>query len=1022
MAQSAEKLWRDAKSLRKVIREKADLAGASTTEEAPLIEHFDKLGDLLARYRMSCVSTIFTDFKFASEEQVDDALWQSHVCVIRAYRKVKDRLNGGKLAVTRNKVTKHYNEFLKVSQGFYSGYLQRLSSRYHTLPELQRALRGAALKEIVLPASDHVDAAAAQIDKLVIASASRILVYLGDLARYRTLNRPEKDRKFDNSLAYYSLASDVDQNSGSPYNQMAVIYHEESRHLEIVYCLYRALLAEHPHPGAAKNLGLEFKNLLKATTPKGGKGHEALQFWFPRLHAHFEQGKAFSQHNELEKEVLGRFGMAVKAHNFGSGLLKMILINICAYEVAHKKIQADWTEEASQSCQFVLRLHVQMIDLVCGHIETELTGVLDNLRNGPDRGVSAPNAPENKFSQVLVEALPLLRVAMTWLCMYRSQIVDYHAHLVPYLPNMYRTLSRVLTGFIKLIELLQVQNAATTVNFLFTEDTMTLGLKPLNGPDLPPNCQLRVVSMTGEPKPRFDEDSNVVVKADDITYTRVLDITYRAFVLSSDAKFPLALSHDGSAVVYLEDEKPAPTIAGTNGSAVSNGPAVLTEPVAANPQVTTQQRRPSNRPDDMAAVLGLTRSPDGTQLQPVSKVPSPDRVTTPRETSVTSAQPSVSKAGTPVSRASRQAVKPGLAPIKPIRQPHNPPSGQVATNFRRHRQHPSNAKSTPTLMAQTSAETSTSIGMESRVYDNVKEFLEPDESQGTQRAADETSYGMHTATARDLLGSILGSSQAGTTGAASGLSEPLSAAWNNPAVPTAGAGWGNSTLGWYGSPSTGSQNAWPTTPASAGYGFNGATTNGNHGQGATRNLGAYPPPANLAPGTHWRQSSGDFRTAVQPRPWGQTEQSRQPDPPGSGANGSGGIKSLEDALAAQLGSIVQSRSPFSPAAQITTPLAGNHNTLPVPGSRASAEFAFSQGSSRPAVNSPWGVTNNPTGGYTYQAGSSASTVPPPPGFGRPGDSQRSIALTGAGFSQSQHSQPQLNGYSYGNQYYNGAFK
>lgn len=1021
-----------------------------------MIERFDNLGDLLARYRMSCVSTIFTDFKYASEEQVDDALWQSHVYVIRAYRKVKDRLGGAKLAVTKNKITKHYNEFLKVSQGFYSGYLQRMSSRYHTLPELQRALRGAALKEIVLPASDHIDAAAAKIDKLVIASASRILVYLGDLARYRTLNRPEKDRKFDNSLAYYSLASDVDQDSGSPYNQMAVIYHEESRHLDIVYCLYRALLAEHPHPGAAKNLGVEFKHLLKATAPKGGKGHEALQFWFPRLHAHFEQGKAFSQHNELEKEVLGRFDIAVKSHNFGNGLLKMIFINICAYEVASKKIQgnnlaatlllgppanttaAEWTEEASRSCQFVLRLNIQLINLICSHVETELTGLLDTLRNRPDRGVPASNASGDKFSPLLVEALPLLRVAMTWLCMYRSQVVDYHAHLVPYLPSMYKTLSRVLTGFIKLIEILQAQKAASTVNFLFTEDTMTLGMKPLNGPELPPNCQLRVASMTGEPKPRFDEDSNVVIKADDITYTRVLDITYRAFVLSSDAKFPLALSHDGTAVLYLEEGKLASVVGSTNGSAVSNGPAVTTGPVAAkNGQVVSHQRQPSSTADDMAAVLGLTRSPDGTQLQPcrsspqqaspqrpVPQVPSPEREPTPRETSVIPAQLSVSKAGTPVSRASRQAAKPGSAPIKPVRQPHNPPSGQLETNFRRHRQHPSNAKATPALIAQTSVETSTSMGMESRVYDNVKEFLEPDEPQATQPAADETSYGMHTDTARDLLGTILGSGAAQTLGAVPGPAEPLSAQWNKPVVATNGAGWGNSRQNWHDVSSTGPQNPWPTTPASAGYGLNNATTTGNYGQGITNSPGTYPLPANLAPGSHWRQNSSEFRAPVpvQPNPWSQTEQPRRPQPPGFGANAPGGIKSLEDALAAQLGSIVQSRSPFSPAAQVSTPLAGNHNALPVPGSFASAEFAFSQSSSRPAVNSPWGVSNNPTGGYTYQAGSSAGTVPPPPGFGRPGDSERSIELRGAGFTQSQHSQSQQNGYSYGSQYYNGAFK
>jgi protein SMG7 len=1062
-----------AKSLRSAVHKEIDLAAGPSADEYPLLDRFDKVGQLLAqyvpkfthttlsparayhrhcRYRQLCVTTVWTDWKYASE--VEDALWLTHVRAIRAYRQVtKDTLSGPQLAVIRNKVTRHHQNFLKISQEFYRGYLQRAAARYNTLPELQRALRGAALSEIDVPETERVDAAAANIEKLVTASAYRTLVYLGDLARYRTLIRPEKDRNYDSALAYYGLANDVDPTSGLAYHQMAVILREQSRHLEVVYSLYRGLVAEHPHPQASKNLGVVFKDLLRTTPPRAPKAHEALQFWFSRLHAHFDRGKVFSQHNELEKEVLGRFDMAVKAHDFGEGLLKLILVNICAYEVTSNKVKgislpmcslrgpstnfttAEWTEEASRSCQFIMRLNIQMILMISDHVETELTDLIDSMRNPDDQangtnlnGVSN-TARANKFSPVLEAALPLLRVYMTWLCMYRSQIVDYQAHLVPYLPNMYKTLSRALTRFIELMELLQLQHdyQFKTVNFLFTEDTMTLGLKTLHGPELSPNCQLSVDSMHGQPKPRFEEDSKLVIKSDDITYTRALDITYRAFVLTRDAKFPFALSPDGSAVVYLEEGKPAPVVGTSNGHVVSNGPATSNGLATSNGPVPGHQRQLSDKAAEMVAALGLTQSSDGLRLIPkqaAPQQPSPQQSTPkaptpkqpalkepiPKQQTPTVADVRVTPAQTPVGKPARQTVNSAAAPIKPIRQPYNPPSGQLETNFRRHRHHPSNVKAvTP---PQVPAESDNSMD-ESHVYDIVKDFLEPREPQEQQQGPDETSYGMHTDTANQLFGSGLASSPALPPAIAPGSENRLSAQWERPTA-TSGNGWVNPTLTWYGMSSAGPQNAWPTTPGSAGRGMtNGATSNGYYGH-AANNSGGYPSSGNLAPGTHWGQNSRESGPPAQLDPWRQAGQPRQTTPR-FGANGMGPIKSLDDALAAQLASLIPNRSSFSPATHVSTPHAA-HNNLPVPGSFGSTEFAFSQNSSRPQVNSPWGLGNNQNGGY--QGGTATGGLPPPPGFGRPGSSLRTAESSNAMDQTQQNGQ---NGYSY-DQYYNNAFK
>lgn len=114
-----------------------------------------------------------------------------------------------------------YAHYLKTAQYFYRGYLQRICARYQ-ITDLQRIARRADLEEMPVPDEDKVDAKAKQLDNIVRMSCHKTLIYLGDLARYRAINRG-KEPKWDNALAYYLLADELIPALGHGHHQCGVI-------------------------------------------------------------------------------------------------------------------------------------------------------------------------------------------------------------------------------------------------------------------------------------------------------------------------------------------------------------------------------------------------------------------------------------------------------------------------------------------------------------------------------------------------------------------------------------------------------------------------------------------------------------------------------------------------------------------------------------------------------------------------------------------------------------------------------
>lgn len=290
-------------------------------------------------FRLTCVHTVFADLEYSATEKVDYNLWQLHSYVNTEYRRIIARMKQSQHVVVRRKLEKHYGVFLRTSQNFYKVYIQRLDARYE-LTELRHVLDGIAMEKMTI--NDTIKNASDDHRQLILQSCHQTLIHLGDLSRYKA-QRNQKAPSYQDALTYYHLAHDLIPTSGYAHHQMGIASLDEKKHLDIIYHFYRALAIQEPHPIAMQNLEAELRSLLVPSAPTRRSGppdpREAFVGWFSKLHAHLYQGEAFSQHQELENEVIHRISLAIKEPDTAEILLKMVLINIAAFHVANQKLK-----------------------------------------------------------------------------------------------------------------------------------------------------------------------------------------------------------------------------------------------------------------------------------------------------------------------------------------------------------------------------------------------------------------------------------------------------------------------------------------------------------------------------------------------------------------------------------------------------------------------------------------------------------------------------------------------------------
>ncbi|KAI7821645.1 hypothetical protein BX661DRAFT_63036 [Kickxella alabastrina] len=134
-----------------------------------------------------------------------------------------------------------------------------------------------------------------------LAIISKLLIYLGDLSRYRILYTSKKQGATSVVKAaasrqpqyasgqvingahemwwpaknFYRGAIKLAPHRGQPQNQLAVVYGYEKNSLDGVFCYYRALTAMHTFPPAEANLRTILENALRAIEDTGADAADA---------------------------------------------------------------------------------------------------------------------------------------------------------------------------------------------------------------------------------------------------------------------------------------------------------------------------------------------------------------------------------------------------------------------------------------------------------------------------------------------------------------------------------------------------------------------------------------------------------------------------------------------------------------------------------------------------------------------------------------------------------------------------
>lgn len=386
----------------------------------------------------------------------------------------------------------------------------------------------------------------------VVLSCHQILIYLGDLFRYRAAEKLDKTPDWGPAIGYYALAASLRPCSGLAYHQQSVVAFEQGDYLRSTYYLYRAIVVQEPHPNAIGNLEYQFKKITVRwekgeLAPKNlphdrTASRKALVAWFVRFHSMCYKGNHFSQYEELEKEVLSRTASEIRNKTLDGVLSKMLFINFAAQDTAAFQFQSqcrspkdvetmtdDETEnpdrqEYMQSYFFFLRLNIKFFSTLLESFRQSLEKQLDM-----DQGPGAEKRLANNITDQARHILPCLRLYSTWLLSNAHILTagvcdELLQKTVAHLWSTYTaTLSAIATAF--------PFRELPEVGYQLEEDVDAFGFQPLESDRAQ---KLWYAQGSTEPKPKFSDPDLCRLDIDTEMLARVRELLVDALHLAVD--------------------------------------------------------------------------------------------------------------------------------------------------------------------------------------------------------------------------------------------------------------------------------------------------------------------------------------------------------------------------------------------------------------------------------------------------------------------------------------------------------
>ncbi|XP_032220380.1 telomerase-binding protein EST1A [Nematostella vectensis] len=217
-------------------------------------ESFIKARTLSKEIQESAKGVMMLDLSFASKNDMDHVLWKSAFYnVIETFRKTSKLFLGyshEKHVMSPEEIHQELWDFLVQAHVFYV-----------ELMELLQSTHGFDINSVIShPKSSEMLARNA---KLALLSCHHILIFLGDIERYKEQMQSSKTINWGAVRVWYLKASKLAPKNGKPYNQLAVIAVYANRKLDAIYYYVRSLAVSSPILTAREKLTTIFYEIQR---------------------------------------------------------------------------------------------------------------------------------------------------------------------------------------------------------------------------------------------------------------------------------------------------------------------------------------------------------------------------------------------------------------------------------------------------------------------------------------------------------------------------------------------------------------------------------------------------------------------------------------------------------------------------------------------------------------------------------------------------------------------------------------
>ncbi|KAL8648877.1 MAG: hypothetical protein Q9226_005805 [Calogaya cf. arnoldii] len=422
-----------------------------------------RIDQLLQDYRALYEDQLLKSGGNALPTQIEDKIWDAHVRINGHFRRQLAyfrNLKGKRKPVEQRKAAKSYLRFLKSSQRFYRGCVQRLVTCSPGICELTAIAQKFSFDGARTATEEDVQTTP-ELRDAILRSCHRTLIHLGDLSRYREseLDTKKGKKNWGPAIGYYDLAIAISPASGTPHNQLAIIARIKGNRTNTIYHLYRAQSAYEPPLTANDNLDLELKKLRESLQPADfavDGSHPTVvpsthvQRCLPLLHACCFRATVLPEYNGFEVGVLRH----------------LLLSNIAADFVAGDRWQAE-PEEVQNEHAFksIQRLNIQTFSSL-------LQSLVSEYQTRAQDGSNIDTA-----TSTVRRLLPSLRYYSSWLIS-RAALLSVHLGDST-MDDVVRDFWAVYTETTSLLLSATDVKDLPRLDYLLDEDADIIGFRPL---------------------------------------------------------------------------------------------------------------------------------------------------------------------------------------------------------------------------------------------------------------------------------------------------------------------------------------------------------------------------------------------------------------------------------------------------------------------------------------------------------------------------------------------------------------